>query len=113
MSSSNEATATNAGSKNADAAAAAANSSSSNNNSKKWSQTVNSYVKYFEPSSIVIGRFLLNGMNLQYTEQPLKVIEAGAGSGGLAKELLQNLNIAFGSTRMKRKNLWLFHCILY
>ena len=95
MSSSNEATATNAGNKNANDAAAAANSSSSSSSSssnKKWSQTVNSYVKYFEPSSIVIGRFLLNGMNLQYTEQPLKVIEAGAGSGGLAKELLSNLN---------------------
>ena len=81
---------------------AAAATTPSSNASQKWSATVNSYMKYFEPSTLVIGRFLLNGMKLQYqttttsdgSGQPhkLNVIEAGAGTGGLAYELLTNLS---------------------
>lgn len=58
----------------------------------KWSKTASSYVKYFEPSGSVTGRFLLNCLKLQFQDQPLKVLEAGCGAGGLAKELMLNLN---------------------
>jgi len=57
----------------------------------KWTETASSYVRYFEPTTLVVGRFMLNCMHMQFQEQPLKVIEAGAGAGGLAKELLVNL----------------------
>lgn len=54
---------------------------------QKWTQTASSYVRYFEPTTLVVGRFMLNCMRMQFQERPLKVIEAGAGTGGLAKEL--------------------------
>lgn len=70
--------------------------SSSNDFSKKaeqkWSRAANSYVRYFEPMTVVAGRFLLSLLKLRFQqEQPqggLKVLEAGCGAGGLAKELL-------------------------
>lgn len=45
-------------------------------------------MRYFEPSTLVLGRFMLNCMKLQFQDAPLKVLEIGAGAGGLAKELL-------------------------
>ena len=72
--------------------------------SEKWSKAANSYVKYFQPSGVVIGRYLLNCLRLQYQPKPqlppqhnididgdgngLKVLEAGCGAGALAKDLL-------------------------
>jgi ubiquinone/menaquinone biosynthesis C-methylase UbiE len=58
---------------------------------QKWSKTVSSYVKYFEPSGLVVGRYMISMMKLQFQDTPPKVLEAGCGAGGLAKELL-NLN---------------------
>ena len=67
-------------------------SSSSNSMAQKWSETANSYFKYFEPSSLVAGRFMFNVMKMQFQSEPLKILEAGCGAGGAAKELLTNLN---------------------
>lgn len=64
-----------------------ATSKSASDAAKKWTQTASSYVRYFEPTTLVMGRFLLNCMRMQFQKHPLKVIEAGAGTGGLAKEL--------------------------
>ena len=60
---------------------------------KKWSFAANSYVKYFQPSGTVIGRYLLNCMKLQYhhDDEGLKVLEAGCGTGALAKDMLRSL----------------------
>jgi SAM-dependent methyltransferase len=59
---------------------------------QKWSKTANSYVKYFQPSGTVIGRYLLNCMKLQYHHgDGLKVLEAGCGTGALAKDMLRSL----------------------
>jgi SAM-dependent methyltransferase len=57
---------------------------------QKWSRAANSYVRYFEPMTVVAGRFLLGllKMRFQQQQQGLKVLEAGCGAGGLAKELL-------------------------
>ena len=75
-------------------------SSSSNDFAKKaeqkWSRAANSYVRYFEPMTVVAGRFLLSLLKLRFQQQQeqqeehggLKVLEAGCGAGGLAKELL-------------------------
>ncbi len=54
---------------------------------QKWSKAANSYVRYFEPTTVVAGRFLLGLLKLKF-QPPLKVLEAGCGAGGLAKELL-------------------------
>lgn len=82
---------------------------------KKWTQTASSYVRYFEPTTLVVGRFMLNCMRMQFQEHPLRVIEAGAGAGGLAKELcglsglsLEHLtvtDIADGMLEMAREKL--------
>lgn len=68
-------------------------SSSSNTDeaNKKWTETVSSYLRYWEPMTLVAGRFLLNGLKLQFQSTSLQVIEAGAGTGGVAKELPTNL----------------------
>ena len=65
---------------------------------QKWSAAANSYVRYFEPMTVVAGRFLLSLLKLRFQQQQqqqqqdyccsLKVLEAGCGAGGLAKELL-------------------------
>ena len=60
---------------------------------QKWSRAANSYVRYFEPMTVVAGRFLLSLLKLRFKHQEneapyLKVLEAGCGAGGLAKELL-------------------------
>ena len=54
---------------------------------KKWSSTADSYVRYFQPSSLLCGRLVANGLQLNHVG-PLKIIETGAGTGALAKELL-------------------------
>ena len=56
---------------------------------QKWNQTASSYVRYFEPTTLIMGRYMLNCLKLQFQGQPLRVIEAGAGAGGLAKELME------------------------
>eukprot|EP00531_Pseudo-nitzschia_arenysensis_P019194 CAMPEP_0116157272 /NCGR_PEP_ID=MMETSP0329-20121206/23257_1 /TAXON_ID=697910 /ORGANISM="Pseudo-nitzschia arenysensis, Strain B593" /LENGTH=326 /DNA_ID=CAMNT_0003654371 /DNA_START=145 /DNA_END=1125 /DNA_ORIENTATION=+ len=55
---------------------------------QKWSKAANSYVRYFEPMTVVAGRFLLGLLKLKFQPEGLKVLEAGCGAGGLAKELL-------------------------
>ncbi len=55
---------------------------------QKWSKAANSYVRYFEPMTVVAGRFLLGLLKLKFEPEGLKVLEAGCGAGGLAKELL-------------------------
>ena len=73
-------------------------SSNSNSNmatkemAQKWSKTASSYVRYFEPSGIVLGRYMLNLLKIQFQDKPLNVLEAGAGAGSLAKELLTTLS---------------------
>ena len=75
------------------AAASSASASAAAAQSQKWSKAANSYVKYFQPSGVVVGRYLLNCLKLQY-QQPqddsvsstpagdgLKVLEAGCGAG--------------------------------
>ncbi|KAA8493377.1 Malonyl-acyl-carrier protein O-methyltransferase [Porphyridium purpureum] len=69
----------------------ASSSVSEENAAKKWSQTASSYVRYFEPTTLVASRYLLNCMKLQFQDYPLTILEAGAGAGGAAKELLCNL----------------------
>jgi ubiquinone/menaquinone biosynthesis C-methylase UbiE len=56
----------------------------------KWSKTSeDSYVRYFEPTTLVVGRFLVNCCKLQFQDKPLKILEAGCGTGHLAREVLQ------------------------
>mmetsp|Transcript_69144 Transcript_69144/g.140590 ORF Transcript_69144/g.140590 Transcript_69144/m.140590 type:complete len:363 (-) Transcript_69144:1524-2612(-) len=56
---------------------------------QKWSRAANSYVRYFEPMTVVAGRFLLGLIKLKFQDPGgLRVLEAGCGAGGLAKELL-------------------------
>lgn len=67
---------------------------------QKWSKAANSYVRYFEPMTVVAGRFLLGLLKLKFQAQPLKVLEAGCGAGGLAKELLLEISSPSSSTSM-------------
>lgn len=56
---------------------------------KKWSTASNSYARYFEPTTVIAGRFLLGLLKLRFQpNNDLKVLETGCGAGGLAKELL-------------------------
>ena len=59
----------------------------------KWSKTADRYARYFEPCTLVAGRFLLNCMKIVFhtssTGKGLTIVEGGAGGGALAKELLQ------------------------
>lgn len=56
---------------------------------KKWSAASNSYARYFEPTTVVAGRFLLGMLKLRFRpNNDLRVLETGCGAGGLAKELL-------------------------
>lgn len=62
---------------------------------QKWSRAANSYVRYFEPMTVVAGRYLLGLLKLKFQREQggdgsacLKVLEAGCGAGGLARELL-------------------------
>lgn len=59
---------------------------------QKWSRAANSYVRYFEPMTVVAGKFLFGLLKLKFQAQPLKVLEAGCGAGGLAKELLLDVS---------------------
>ena len=65
---------------------------------QKWSKAANSYVRYFEPMTVVAGRYLLGLIKLKFQAQPLKVLEAGCGAGGLAKELLMEITSPSSST---------------
>jgi hypothetical protein len=47
---------------------------------QKWSQTADSYVKCYEPSCLVAGRFRLNCMRFQFQDTPVKVLETRPGA---------------------------------
>jgi hypothetical protein len=59
---------------------------------KKWSATAELYIRYFEPYTVAMGYTLLSNLKLLHSSKPLRVIECGSGSGGVALEICRLLD---------------------